>query len=152
MLVAMLCSETALSRGEFHKERLFIITRNKNDNMVCYDAHSREGKLDAKEPLGVYWIIPQKDNKVEKLSSLERSRAYGFDLVRSFGGDSADFKMKALPRKLRVKRIDEKWVALMTIDSVEAILTSAYVMAGSGIMPKVNGYVSTEWPSVTALR
>lgn len=133
-----LSPEPGISRGEMRQERLFVITRNKNDNMVCYDARLNDSKLDAKEPVKVYWIIPQKNNKTEDLSRLERNRAYGFEIVKAYGADSVDIKLKPLPRAMRVKHLAGKWVAITTIDSVQAILTSAYVMADSnGVMPKV---------------
>jgi hypothetical protein len=134
-----LIPQTLVSRGEIRQERLFVITRNKNDNMVCYDACISESKLDQKEPVRVYWVIPKENNKIEDLSLLERKKAYGFEIVKEYGTDSADIKLKPLPRTMRVKRHDGKWVAITTIDSVQAILTSAHVMAEStGIIPKVN--------------
>ena len=127
------------STGEqIRQKRLFVITRNLNDNMVCYDACIKKSKLDEKEPVKVYWTIPKEKNKIESLSMLERNRAYGFDVVKLYGGDSADITLKPLPRPMRVKLHKGHWVAVMTIDSVRAALTSAYVMAdNSGIMPDV---------------
>jgi hypothetical protein len=123
---------------DIRQQRLFVITRNLNDNQVCYDACIRESKLDAKEPVKVYWTIPKENNKVESLTRMERSRAYGFDVVKSYGGDSVDITLKPLPRPMRVKRHDGHWVAVMMIDSVQAALTSAYVMAdNSGLIPTV---------------
>jgi hypothetical protein len=123
---------------ELRQQRLFVITRNLNDNMVCYDACIRGSKLDAKEPVRVYWTIPKEKNKIEDLTRMERSRAYGFDVVKSYGGDSVDIALKPLPRPMRVKRHDGRWVAVMKIDSVQAALTSAYVMAdNSGLIPTV---------------
>lgn len=123
---------------DIRQQRLFVITRNLNDNQVCYDACIRESKLDAKEPVKVYWTIPKENNKHEGLTRMERKRAYGFDVVKSYGGDSVDITLKPLPRPIRVKLNAGQWVAVTTIDSVHAILVSAYVMAdNSGLMPSV---------------
>jgi hypothetical protein len=130
-------SEFALCRADLQKHRLFVITRNKNDNQVCYDVQVKGGKLDAKTPVIVYWTIPQENNKTEELSSMERSKAYGLDVLRSYGGDSVDIKLKPLPRPLRVKKLDGTWKAVMKIDSTDAVFASAYVMASGGIIPKV---------------
>jgi len=120
------------------QQRLFVITRNLNDNMVCYDACIRGAKLDSKEPVKVYWTIPKENNKIESLTRIERKRAYGFDVVKYYGEDSVDITLKPLPRPMRVKQHGGQWVAVTTIDSVQAILISAYVMAdNSGMMPTV---------------
>ena len=120
------------------QQRLFVITRNLNDNIVCYDACIRGSKLDSKEPVKVYWTIPKENNKIESLTRMERNRAYGFDVEKSHGGDSVDITLKPLPRQMRVKRYGGQSVAVTTIDSVQAMLISAYVMAdNSGLMPTV---------------
>jgi hypothetical protein len=123
---------------QIRQQRLFVITRNLNDNMVCYDACIRKSKLDVEEPVKVYWTIPKEKNKIENLTMIERNRAYGFEIVKMYGGDSVDFTLKPLPRLMRVKKHGKQWVAVTTIDSVQAIMTSAYVMAdNSGLMPDV---------------
>ena len=131
-------------KNETKKERLFVITRNKNDNMVCYDAQISNGKLNLKEPVVIYWIIPQKNNEVEDLTRMERKHAYGIDVKKTYGGDSADVVLKAAPVHLRIKKLNDHWVAIGKIDSVEAKFSAVYVKAeDSGMMPSV------EWIRLT---
>jgi hypothetical protein len=118
--------------------RLFSITRSKNDNRVCYDVRLAGAKLDPEDPVNVYWIIPSEKNKIEELSGMERRRAYGYDLKKAYGGDSADITLKPIPQTLRLKKLGGRWAAVTKIDSVDARLDSAFVMAtDSGLLPKV---------------
>jgi hypothetical protein len=119
-------------------DRLFRITRNKNDNIVCYDVRHKDGKLDEKDPLSVYWVIPSKKNALESLNFLERTKAYGINIVKSFGRDSVDITLKAGKKPIRVTVRGARWVALATLDSREVAVDSIFVMADeSSTMPKV---------------
>jgi hypothetical protein len=77
VLLALLLS--VVSHGEasdpVQGERLFRITRNKNDNIVCYDVLQQGGKLGEGGPVSVYWIIPSRKNALEGLTFFERRRA-----------------------------------------------------------------------------
>ncbi|HMK39123.1 MAG TPA: DUF4833 domain-containing protein [Bacteroidota bacterium] len=119
-------------------ERLFRITRNKNDNIVCYDVRQKNGKLDKDDPVSVYWIIPSEKNKREGLNFLERMKAYGVSIVKTFGHDSVDISLKAGKRPVRVTKRGGRWVALAMLDSLQVAVDSVYVMADeSSTMPTV---------------
>jgi hypothetical protein len=146
-LIALLLLMSMVSREENSSERLFTITRKKNDNIVCYDANLTNNKLHADEPLSVYWIIPSKNNQREELNRFERRRAYGFDIKQQFGNDSLEVTLKPLPKVLRITQRRNKWVAVAQIDSADAIVSSVYVMADeSGAFPKV------QWVKITGTR
>jgi histidyl-tRNA synthetase len=110
-------------------ERLFRITRNKNDNIVCYDVLLKNGRLDTKNSVSVYWLIPSENNKLESLNFLERTRAYGISVVKAYGEDSVDVTLKSAKRPIRVSARGSRWIAVTSIDSREIILDSVYVMA-----------------------
>jgi hypothetical protein len=119
-------------------DRLFRLTRNKNDNIVCYDVHHKAGKLEKKDPVSAYWVIPSKNNTLEGLNFLERTKAYGITIVKMFGQDSVDITLKAGKKLIRVTVRGTRWVALTTFDSCAVALDSIYVMADeSGTMPTV---------------
>ena len=138
-IVALLIFSCAAEAGDpVQGERLFRVTRNKNDNIVCYDVRNKDGKLDKESPVSVYWVIPSKKNKLENLNFLERTKAYGISVVKAFGQDSVDIQLKAGKRPIRVTVRGGRWVALTTLDSREVAIDSVYVKAEeSGAMPTV---------------
>jgi hypothetical protein len=138
-IVTLLLACSAAEAGDpVQGDRLFRITRNKNDNIVCYDVRHKNGKLDTEDPVTVYWMIPSKKNRLEGLNFLERTKAYGITIVKMFGQDSVDITLKAGKKPFRVTVRGSRWVALTTLDSRELAVDSVYVMADeSSTMPKV---------------
>jgi len=138
-IVALLVFSSAADAGDRDQgERLFRITRNKNDNIVCYDVRQKNGKLDKDDPVSVYWIIPSKKNKMESLNFVERRKAYGINVVKAYGQDSVDISLKAGKKPIRVTRRGGRWVALAAVDSMQVAIDSVYVMADeSATMPTV---------------
>ena len=115
------------------QERLFHIARSANKNLVCYDVNLKDGKLDAKSPLNIYWVNrEERMGETNGLSYIQRKMAYGYKLV-SAGDDSSEVILTAYPaRKLTICKQDSKYVCLITIDNQPAILESLYVKAKSG--------------------
>ena len=138
-VLMLLVSVSSAEAGDpVRGERLFRITRNKNDNIVCYDVAQKTGKLEKTEPVSVYWMIPSEKDKLEGLNFVERNRAYGISIEKMFGQDSVDIKLEAGDSPIRVTMRGSRWVALVTLDSREAAIDSIYVMADeAGIMPAV---------------
>ena len=76
-------------------QRLFHIERNKNANIVAYDARvETDGLLRKKDPVEVYWLKLAEDGARKKLKRIERRMAYGFK-VRDQQGDRLRLEMKA---------------------------------------------------------
>jgi hypothetical protein len=138
ILMFVIFSSGAEGGGPVQGERLFRITRNKNNNIVCYDVRCKNGKLDKDDPVSVYWVIPSKGNKLEDLTFMESRKAYGISVAKSYGQDSVDITLNAAERPLRVTVRNGRWVALSTMDSREVAIDSVYVMADeSSTMPTV---------------
>ena len=120
-------------------QRLFHIERNKNANIVAYDARVETGRsLRKKDPVEVYWLKLAEDGARKKLKRIERRMAYGFK-VRDQQGDRLRLEMKAdIGRDIFVEAVDDTFSALIDIDGRRAILERIYIFADeSGIMPKV---------------
>lgn len=83
-------------------------------------------------------MIPSKNNELENLNYLERTKAYGISVVKTFGQDSVDIMLKAGKKPIRVTVRGGRWVALTTLDSREVSIDSVFVMADeSGTKPTV---------------
>ena len=66
------------------ENRIFYIERSKNKNIVCYDFNiDNSGKLNAQEPISVYWINREEyPGKQGTLSFFQRKMAYGYSVVK----------------------------------------------------------------------
>lgn len=119
-------------------ERLFLIHRSTNRNVVSYDARlTREGTL-ADEPIRVYWILREQDGRVEDLTGLERRRAFGI-VVDEASPTRAIFRIVSLrdrPITVEVGRAGA-W-AMMAIDGEAALLEEVFVSVRDGsLVPTV---------------
>ena len=121
-------------------QRLFVIERSKNANIVCYDAriHS-DGKLNAKEPVIVYWLLKALDGRRDGLSFFDK-KAYGFE-VKALENNTG-FIMNLAPFKKRdisIIKIGQSIKARMLIAGFESILKKIFVSAtDKNLIPKVN--------------
>ncbi|MDL2266184.1 DUF4833 domain-containing protein [Parabacteroides sp. OttesenSCG-928-G21] len=110
--------------------RLFHIERSKNKNLVCYDVNLANGVLNAKEPITVYWLNQEdKPGQTNGLSAIEKRFAYGYKVV-SKGEDTCEVTLSAYSdRKLTIRKLNGKYISLITIDNQPAILQKLYVQA-----------------------
>ncbi len=138
MLSHILVPVAATADDAVTSTRLFQIDRSKNANIVCYDVRlDGTGSL-LKDPLDIYWLLKATDGSRESLGVFERAHAYGASVVNNYGNDSADVRLQALDKPIRITRRNGKWVALMSINGTSAVLERVYVSTTEGILPRVN--------------
>ncbi|MCM1078494.1 MAG: DUF4833 domain-containing protein [Bacteroidales bacterium] len=109
-------------------ERLFHIARSLNPNWVCYDARLKNGKLNADDPVHVYWHNNSDNPGHEnELSFFQRKMAYGVKVLKR-GNQEAEIRLTAYKkRSIKVCRHNGHWVALCTINNRRCILKEIYV-------------------------
>jgi hypothetical protein len=117
---------------------LFHIERNKNANIVQYDAVlASEDKLDPRGPVVGYWVLLAEDGRRDGLTALDR-RAYGFKTAPEQSGSWLRYLSAAPDRSIRVLRWQSRWLAQILLRGRSAILQKIYVMADeSGVIPRV---------------
>ncbi len=119
---------------------LFHIERNKNANIVVYEANlTNDGLIDAKNPASAYWVMKAEDGRREGLTSLERSHAYGFS-TRVDSDRRAMWLWLVADRShpIRVTVSERGTVrAEAPINGRRAFLQKIYVKASSGLIPSV---------------
>lgn len=117
---------------------LFRIERNKNANIVQYDAVlTSVDKLEPSGPVVCYWVLHAEDGRREGLNALDR-RAYGFKVVPEQGGSWLLYLSAATDRSIRVLRWQSRWLAQIVLRGRSSILQRIYVMADeSGLIPSV---------------
>jgi len=108
-------------------DRLFFISRNLNRNIIVYDVQAPNGKLNVHEPIHVYWYNHEKNPvTTNELNFIQRKMAYGYT-VTSKGNNEVKVKLKAWhKREVRICKKGNEWVALVTINGKECILTEIY--------------------------
>lgn len=129
-------------------ESLFHIERNKNANIVQYDAVlEAPDRLLAKSPVVAYWVLLAEDGRREGLNFFDR-RGYGFKVVPepSNGNGNGNgsvpswlFYLGPAPdRTIRIMLWQQKWIAQMMLAGKNTRLTHLYVKADeSAFLPSV---------------
>ena len=108
-------------------ERLFFVSRNLNRNIIVYNVQLKEGELNLKSPLHVYWYNQEHTPvTTNELNFIQRKLAYGYS-VEQTGKDEAVVKLKAYKKRLvKVCKRKGTWVGLATINGHECVLTEIY--------------------------
>ena len=130
----------ASAAAQINTSPLFIIERSKNANVVHYDAQlTADGKLDPKEPVIAYWVLLAKDGRREKLSWVEKKKAYGFTIKPDPSVNGYKMTLVAAPEKqIIVKKEKETVLAEAVIEGRPAVLEKMYINASDGLTgPKV---------------
>ena len=113
---------------------LFIIGRNKNANVVHYDARlTADGKLDPKGPVIAYWVMLAQDGKRKNLSWIEKKMAYGIKIKPDPSVNGYQMTIvAATQRSITVKKVGSAFRAEIVIDGRPAILEKMYIDASGG--------------------
>jgi Na+-transporting methylmalonyl-CoA/oxaloacetate decarboxylase gamma subunit len=122
-------------------QALFIIERDKNTNVVHYDARlTADGKLDPKEPVIAYWAERAEGSPREELSWIEKKMAYGFTVKPDPSVNGYKMTLVAAPEKqIIVKREKDTVHAEGVINGQPAILEKLHIHATDGLTgPKVH--------------
>lgn len=125
--------------------RLFIIERSKNANIVCYDAGLDEsGQIDKEKPVAAYWLLyAEKNGEKEKLSAFDK-KAYGFKAKYNEQNKNYDFKLKAVDDKPMILGVFEGVPKVkIDINGKKCFLEKVYIQSKDGAfgIPKVYFYV-----------
>ena len=139
--LAVLALLAAPAAAEIKTSPLFIIERSKNANVVHYDARlTADGALDPKEPVIAYWVMLAGDGRREKLSWIEKKKAYGFTIKPDPSVNGYKMTLVAAPeRQITVKKEKDAVRAEAVIDGRQAVLEKMYINASDGLTgPKVH--------------
>ncbi len=114
-------------------QRLFHISRSVNRNLVCYDVNQKNGVLDMKNPIHVYWHN-RTDNPGHEndLSFFQRKMAYGYNVLAK-GQNEVDVKLTAYKkRSMKVCQHNGKWISKLNINGRSCQLTEIQVKTKEG--------------------
>ncbi len=108
------------------RNSLFRIERNKNKNIVQYDACLLKNNISDENPVHAYWVLA--DGKKEELSAIENKQAYGIESKEKLGENKFRIVVVALKdRDIMVEKIKGNYKALVRINGESSILERVYV-------------------------
>jgi hypothetical protein len=123
-------------------QRLFYLQRTSNVNTIIYDLNiANNGKLDADEPVKVYWIRYAENGEKKELSYIQRKFAYGLT-ARALNNGNYDIRFvsyKKFPLTL-MKAGDGKYHIFALIAQRQVMLSRIFVKidGGSFWLPNVS--------------
>ena len=139
-MVSLVFITVVLQADEVRQQPLFKIERNKNANVVQYDARiAADGTLYKKEPVTAYWVRLAEQGQKQELSWMQKTFAYGINAKLSRDRKSAELELKAeIGRPIHVQPKGDSYRAMANIDGVPAYIEKIYIHAtGSGMSTKV---------------
>lgn len=130
-LLLLVC--IAFCLGGKADERMFHISRSINKNWVCYDARVKNGVLDTKDPVHVYWHNNSDNPGHEnELSFIQRNLAYGYKVLKR-SANEVEFRLTAYKKRtLKLCRHNGHWVSMCTINGKTCILKEIQVKTKDG--------------------
>ena len=115
--------------------KLFTLERTLNANQVVYEADLS----DRNEPIHPYWNMLAEDGHTEELSRIERSRAYGTEIIEQTP-DELKFvivSFRSHPLTVRIDPETQLPYATIALSGGEKILKNIFLTVVGGIFPKV---------------
>jgi len=114
---------------------LFFVARNKNANIIRYDAlMDTHGKIDPREPVTAYWILLAKDGRRQELTALDR-KAYGFSCTPDKNPGVYNIIIKSFnSREIRVYNDKRGIKAEVAINGKPAWLNEIFIDASQAIV------------------
>lgn len=122
---------------DISNEALFSIARSKDANVVWYTLNTnKNGVLNLKEPIKVFWIKPNEGNKNEPLTWIQNKYAYGIKVLSSEPKDNevCHFQFVSYARKTFALRrtADNAYKVFTTTDNKEIEVTQIFVQMDGG--------------------
>ena len=141
LLTAIISFPAVVQANGPARDALFHIERNKNANIVQYDAQvGADGMLYSKKPVVGYWVRLADQGQVEKLTWVQRKFAYGFNAKLNKNENTVTLNLAAkIGRTLLVKRDGEDYRAIADINGVSCYVDKIFIHAsGKGKSTKVD--------------
>ena len=140
LMFTLFCVPVLLCAGALNHQALFKIERNKNANIIQYDAQfGADGKLLKKEPIVAYWVRLADKGQVQELSWVQKTFAYGFNAKYDRDTDTVELDMKAdIGRPITVKREGDDYRATARIEGSISYIEKIFIHAtGKGMSTTV---------------
>lgn len=115
--------------------QLFYLQRDPNTNTIIYELNvNKDGELNKKEPVKVYWIRYGENGEKEDLSYIQRKFAYGIQ-TKELGDNQYELRFvshKKLPLYLMKSADDKKYHVYITVNKKKIQLNRIFVRIEGG--------------------
>ena len=133
---------------------LFLIERTKNINKLYYEANiTKNGEINAKEPIKAFWIMWAKDSTgktTEPLSFIEKKMAYGYNVELDPSGKHFNMTLKPFKERLiKISLLNGKARAEMLINGQPSVFEKMYIYSKGDSKPDSIKLYGTEIESCT---
>lgn len=122
--------------------QLFYLQRDPNTNtIICELNIAKDGDVDEKDPIKVYWIRYASNSEKEDLSYIQRKFAYGIQ-TKAIGNDQYELRFvshKKLPLYLTKSAEDKKYHVYVTVNNKKIQVERIFlrIEGGSFWLPNV---------------
>ncbi len=141
LVSALLFEPVTLLASQSSRQALFKIERNKNANIVQYDAQiGTDGKLERNRPIVVYWVRLAEQGQIKKLSWIQKTFAYGFRADHDRESDSVSLDMYIdIGQPIKVQYENGLYRAMVKINGKSSQLVKIFIHAhGKGLSTRVD--------------
>lgn len=116
-----------------NSKQLFYLQRTLDINTIICELNYRDGILDKKNPVHVYWIKYNEQGQNQELSLIQKKFAYGIE-SRELAVNSYELNFKALKEiKMYLKQDeDKKFHVYLTLKSGEVMLNKIFLTFNGG--------------------
>jgi hypothetical protein len=103
----------------------FYVGKSTNKNVVIYRLNIIDNVIDLFNPIDAYWMMrEQPDNPREELTYIEKSMAYGYDILDSDISTDIRIKLKAIDDIVTIRRHNNSYLPFITLQ--DAFSTSGH--------------------------
>ena len=141
ILILVILTPVFVHGNEADRDALFHIERNKNANIVQYDARlGTDGLLHPEQPVVAYWVRLAEQGQTRELTWIQRKFAYGFTAKFNKDKNTATLDMAAsLGRTIMVMLDGDDYRAMADINGVTSYVDKLYIHAsGEGLSTRVD--------------
>ena len=141
ILILVILIPVFVHGNEADRDALFHIERNKNANIVQYDARlGTDGLLHPEQPVVAYWVRLAEQGQTRELTWIQRKFAYGFTAKLNKDKNTATLDMAAgLGRTIMVTLDGEDYRAMADINGVTSYVDKLFIHASSeGLSTRVD--------------
>ena len=154
LLLSIVFNLTYFSHAQNSGYNLFKIERNLDSDFIKYDINLNEnGDINIDKPLKIYWVRCEENNKIEKLSFIQNSLAYGLDFL-SISKDEVKFQFVSIDKMTFTVKKNNKDLyrryAVIDNNGIETIKIFVQIDGGTFMFPKIS-YIQLYWESLDGL-
>jgi hypothetical protein len=116
------------------ENQLFYLQRDPDANTIIYQLNTKNGVLDNKKPVDVFWIRYAEDGEIKGLSVIQRNLAYGIN-SKQINKDKHELKLVSypdFPLYLIKSKQEQQYHVYFNLNDQEVILDKVFVRIDGG--------------------